>query len=107
MLNQATSWQLQCFQRSPVFPLQRATLPVLAATSLQFSAARRRTFLERPRVPTFSLARPRLVDIHLHAAVGHGHGVVGQGVAGHLAVIGAAGGDEGAHMAGAEGVSLT
>lgn len=46
-----------------------------------------------------------LVNIHLHAAVSHGHGIVGQGVTGHLAVIGAADGGERARMAGAEWVS--
>lgn len=44
-------------------------------------------------------------NIHLHAAVGHRHGIVGQGVTGHLAVIGAADGGERAHMAAVERVS--
>jgi len=46
-----------------------------------------------------------LVNIHLHTAVSHGHGIVGQGVTGHLAVVGAADRGEGAHVAGVERVS--
>lgn len=46
------------------------------------------------------------VSFHLHAAVGHRHGVVGQRVAGHLAVVGAADGGQGAHVTGGEGISL-
>ena len=46
-----------------------------------------------------------LVNIHLHTTVGHGHGVVRQGVTGHLAVVGAADGGERAGMAGVDRVS--
>lgn len=47
-----------------------------------------------------------LLFSHLHAAVRHRHGVVRQRVAGHLAVVGAADGGQGAHVAGGEGISL-
>ena len=47
-----------------------------------------------------------LVNIHLHTAVSHGHGVVGQSVTGHLTVIGAADRGERAHVAGVERVSF-
>lgn len=52
-----------------------------------------------------SSVKQTAICFHLHAAVGHRHGIVRQGIAGHLAVIGAADGSERAHMAGAEGVS--
>lgn len=52
-----------------------------------------------------SSVKQTAICFHLHAAVSHRHGVVRQGVAGHLAVIGAADGSKRAHMAGAEGVS--
>lgn len=45
-----------------------------------------------------------LVNIHLHTAVCHGHGIVGQSVTRDLAVIGAADRGEGAHVVGVEGI---
>lgn len=43
-----------------------------------------------------------LLNIHSHTAVSHRHGVVSQGVAGNLAVVGAADRGEGACMVGVD-----
>lgn len=40
-----------------------------------------------------------ILFFYLHAAVGHGHVVIGQGVAGHFAVVGAADRRKRAHVA--------
>lgn len=45
------------------------------------------------------------MNIHLHTAVGHGHGVVRHGIARHLAVVGAADGGKRAHVAGVDRLS--
>lgn len=58
--------------------------------------------LAAPGNPSYFIC---LVNIHLHTAVSHRHGIIGQGVTGHLAVIGAADGGERAHMASTEWVS--
>lgn len=66
-----------------------------------------------PLVPPVAAAAPLLplathpgIRFDLHAAVGQRHGIVGQRVAGHLAVVGAADGGQGAHVPGAEGIPL-
>lgn len=56
--------------------------------------------------PPLTSLPPPSFSLHLHAAVRHRHGVVRQRVAGHLAVVGAADGRQGAHVAGGEGISL-
>lgn len=90
---------------SPVFPMQQTKWYLIIFWS---SSALHSTFLNPPlgaKMHCYTHSAPRLLNIHLHAAVSHRHGIVSQSITGHLAVIGAADGGERAHMTGVEWVS--